>query len=449
VVVSGLTPEAEAVIARAQAALITHIELQFTDVMGIVKAVQIPVRQLEKAFTSGIWFDGSSLEGFARVAESDMYLRPDPTTFAVLPTDRNGARPGRLICDTFTPAGEPFAGDPRVALRQALETAAAMGYRYAVSPELEFFLLRQPGDLSLSQVQTHDLASYFDLGDSESRIVRRAITDALDNIGIAAESSHHEVGGGQHEIDLAPLDALQMADAIITARLIIKSVAQQHGLLATFMPKPLAQVAGSGMHIHQTLLHIEHGINTFQEPNAEYGLSRVGRAFLAGQLAHARGMCAVLAPLVNSYKRLVAGLEAPVYITWAQYNRSALIRVPRLRDSQADQARIELRCVDPSCNPYLAFAVMVRAGLDGVANGMELPAAAEEELYLFNARRRQLPTLPTSLQEALTAMEADSLIGDALGLSIYEGFVEAKRIEWNDYVLDISPWELRRYLQNY
>jgi len=440
-----LPPDVEPVIRAIQDDGIISLTLQFTDVMGIVKAVQIPPRQIETAFRTGIWFDGSSLEGFARVAESDMYLRPDAATYSVLPN--TGGKSARLICDVYTPSGDPFAGDPRAVLRRALHMAAEMGYRFTVAPEVEFFLLRTP--ITLTDLQTHDHAGYFDLGEGESGEVQRAIADALSAMTVQIDSLHHEVGGGQHEIDLTPLDALAMADAIVTARQTIKAVAARYGLIATFMPKPLARVAGSGMHVHQTLYHYESGRNCFAEPSAEYGLSKVGRAFLAGQLAHARGMCAVLAPLVNSYKRLVAGLEAPVYITWAQLNRSALIRVPRLVDGQADMARIELRCIDPSCNPYLAFAVMVRAGLEGILHNMELPSAAEEELYLFNARRRQLPTLPTSLHEAISAMEASALISDTLGLSVFEGFLEAKRMEWNDYILDISAWELRRYLHQY
>ncbi len=442
-----LSHEAQSVIVRAQEEQLAYFDLQFIDVTGIVKTVQIPARQLESAFTQGVWFDGSSLEGFARIAESDMYLRPDPSTFAVLPWEKSEARIGRLICDVATPTGDPSPGDPRAVLRRAVDMAAQMGYRYIVAPELEFFLFRQPFDIHALRAPDRD--SYFDVSDTEARAIRRAIADALEMMGFAVETGHHEVGGGQHELDLAPLDALQMADAVMTARLAVKSIAHEHGFLATFMPKPLAGIAGSGMHVHQMLVTAHGGKNCFGDEQAEYGLSSVGRAFLAGQLTHARGICALLAPLVNSYKRLVAGLEAPVYITWAQINRSALIRVPRIRPGQIDQERIELRCVDPSCNPYLAFAVMLRAGLDGIAQSMESPAAAEEGLYLVNARRRQIPTLPTSLQEALVAMENSQLVSDTLGLPIYEGFLEAKRIEWNEYALEISPWELDRYLTTY
>lgn len=442
-----LSDEAQHVIARVQEAGIAYIDLQFTDVTGIIKAVQIPARQVEAAFTQGIWFDGSAIEGFARVAESDMYLRPDPATFAILPWEANQQRIGRLICDVYTPNGEPFPGDPRGVLRRAVEVAQQMGYRYVAAPELEYFMFRQP--LNLSALQTEDRASYFDVSDSESRAIQRTIADALESMGIPIESGHHEVGNGQHELDIAPLDALAMADAIMTARLAVKSIAQANGLFATFMPKPIAGVAGSGMHIHQMLYDAFNGTNCLSDSSADYGLSTIGRSFLAGQLHHARGICAVLAPLVNSYKRLVAGLEAPVYVTWAQLNRSALIRVPRTRAEYPDSIRIELRSVDASCNPYLALAVMIRAGLDGIARGLELPTAAEEELYLFNARRRLLTTLPTSLNEALEAMEQCDLVSDALGLNIFERFLEAKRIEWNEYALEVSPWEIERYLTTY
>ncbi|MEP7284151.1 MAG: glutamine synthetase family protein [Chloroflexota bacterium] len=443
-----LSEAAQNVIAQARELGIAYIDLQFTDVTGIIKNVQIPVRQLEAAFRDGVWFDGSAIEGFARIAESDMYLRPDTATFAVLPWETHDHKLARLICDVYTPTGEPYPGDPRGVLRRAVEMAQQKGYRYTVAPEVEFFLFRQP--INLASLETEDKASYyFDVNASESRSIRRKIADALEAMGILVQAGHHEVGGGQHELDLAPLDALPMADAIMTARLAVKSIAHENGLFATFMPKPIPRVAGSGMHIHQTLNDTYNGNNCFENSEDDYGLSAIGRSFLAGQLTHARGICAVLAPLVNSYKRLVAGLEAPVYVTWAQLNRSALIRVPRVSADHPDSARIELRCADPSCNPYLALAVMLRAGLDGVTRGLELPGAAEEELYLFNARRRMLTTLPTSLYEALEAMEQSDLASDTLGLNVFERFIEAKRLEWNEYVLEISSWELDRYLTTY
>ncbi|MCC7207152.1 MAG: glutamine synthetase [Anaerolineae bacterium] len=446
---TGLSPEANKVIAQARNDQIAYIDLQFTDITGIIKAVQIPLRGLETALMNGVWFDGSSVEGFARVAESDMYLRLDPATYTPIAWEPDGRRVARLMCDVVTPTGDPFPGDPRYVLRRALQAAAELGFRYVVAPEIEFFLLRPANEGDGQAPRPQDMASYFDIGDAEARAVRRAIVDALESIHIAVDSGHHEVAGGQHELDLAPLDALRMADAILTVRQAVKAIAQQHGLLATFMPKPFGGAAGSGMHIHQALVNLHTGANALADENAEYGLSGVGRAFLAGQLAHAREMCAVLAPLVNSYKRLVSGLEAPVYVTWAQRNRSALIRVPRVRQGESEQVRAELRCADPSCNPYLAFAVMLRAGLDGIVQERALPAAAEEELYAFNARRRQIETLPTSLHEALAAMEGAELVSEALGLTVFEGFLDAKRIEWNEYARQISPWEVERYLNTY
>lgn len=443
-----LTNEAQNVIARAQKDKISHIDLHFTDVTGVVKTVNIPTRQLEAAFVQGVWFDGSALEGFARVAESDMHLRPDPATYAILPWEKaESRRVARLICDVYTPTGDPFPGDPRHVLRRVVEAAMQRGYRYVVAPEIEFYLFSQPVDLRA--LQPEDKASYFDYGDTQAHSIRRAIVDALETMGILTDSVHHEVGDGQHEIDLSPLDALHMADAIMTVRLAVKAITREYGLLATFMPKPIASMAGSGMHVHQVLVDAQDGANCFASAGADYNLSEVGRSFLAGQLAHARGICAVLAPLVNSYKRMVAGQEAPVYITWAQLNRSALIRVPRVRADEAERVRIELRNVDPSCNPYLALAVMLGAGLDGIAQTMPLPPAAEEELYLVNTRRRPMPTLPTSLFEAIEALEGSELAAEALGLNVYERFREAKRMEWSEYVRDVSPWELQRYLTTY
>ena len=348
-----LSAEAQHVVDLAHESAIAYLDLQFTDVTGLIKTVTIATRQLEVALTQGVWFDGSAIEGFARVAELDMYLRPDPATFAVIPweTDR---RIGRLLCNVYTPTGEPFPGDPRGVLQRAVAHATEMDFRYCLMPELEFYLFRQP--LDLHSPVADDQAGYFDLSATETRTVRRAISDALESMGITVESGHHEVGNGQHEIDLTALDALAMADAIMTARLAVRSIASAHGLLATFMPKPLARMAGSGMHVHQQLRASHSGANLFSDPESDYGLSRTGRAFMAGQLTHARGMCAVLAPLVNSYKRLVAGHEAPVYVTWAQLNRSALVRVPRVHPDQPEldpdrtaRARSKLQSVSGLC----------------------------------------------------------------------------------------------------
>ena len=426
------------------------VELQFTDVMGMVKSVTIDLDYLPAAVESGVWFDGSAVESFARVAESDMYLLPDLSTLAIVPWEPHRpevGRTARVFCDVYTPNAQPFAGDPRGALRRAVEMAAEQGLRYRVAPELEYYIFHDPpGDGALLP---DDQASYFDAPNGVARVIRKRVADALRAMGIVVESSHHEVGGGQHELDLAPLDALQAADAIITARMAVRTIARQEGRFASFMPKPITNAPGSGMHVHQWLASCETGENIFTDPADDYGLSAAGKHFLAGQLAHAREICAVLAPLINSYRRLMAGLEAPIYVTWAQLNRGALVRVPRLAEGHGLGTRIEMRAPDPSCNPYLAFAVLLHAGLRGMHDELPLPPAAEEELYEVSNRRRHLTTLPTSLDAALEALEASELAREALGLHLYERFLEAKRLEWQDYLLVVSPWELDRYLGIY
>lgn len=428
------------------------VDLQFTDVAGMIKTVTIDAEYLPAAIEQGVWFDGSAVEGFARVAESDMYLVPDLTTFAVVPweTPRSDVgRTARIFCDVHTPNGQPFAGDPRGALRRALEAADALGMRYVVSPELEYYIFCAPPDPNGAAPQPDDQASYFDASDGAARAIRKRVSDALRSMGIVVETSHHEVGSGQHELDLAPADALQMADAIVTARMAVRTIARQEGRFATFMPKPITRAPGNGMHVHQWLRDAQTDANRFSDPSNDYGLSAEAQAFLAGQLAHARAICAVLAPLVNSYKRLMSGLEAPVYVTWAQLNRGALLRVPRLSDPGQLGTRIEMRCPDPSCNPYLAFAVLLHAGLRGIRDGLTLPPAAEEELVMVSHRHRHLTTLPASLSEALDEFEASELAREALGLHLFERFIEAKRIEWREYLPVVSPWELDRYLSTY
>ncbi|MCZ2096900.1 MAG: glutamine synthetase family protein [Anaerolineae bacterium] len=426
------------------------VELQFTDVMGMIKSVTIDLDFLPAAVEAGVWFDGSAVESFARVAESDMYLLPDLSTLAVLPWEPlrpDVGRTARVFCDVYTPNAQPFAGDPRGALRRAVEAAAQQGVRYCVAPELEYYIFRDPpGE---GPLLADDQASYFDASDGAARVIRKRAGDALRAMGVVVESSHHEVGGGQHELDLAPLDALQAADAIVTARMAVRTIARQEGRFASFMPKPITNAPGSGMHVHQWLASCETGENVFTDPAHDYGLSAEGQHFLAGQLAHAREMCAVLAPLVNSYRRLMAGLEAPIYVTWAQLNRGALVRVPRLAEGQQTGTRIEMRAPDPSCNPYLAFAVLLQAGLRGMRDELPLPPAADEELYEVSNRRRHLTTLPASLDAALEELESSELAREALGLHLYERFLEAKRLEWQDYLLVVSPWELERYLGIY
>jgi glutamine synthetase len=441
--------EIQRLISEAKRQQVRFVNLEFTDVVGIVKSVTIPVEQFPDCLAHGKWFDGSAIESFARIAESDMYLRPDLSTFAVIPWSAPNDVTARIICDVLTPAGERYQGDPRAVLRRALREAEQQGFSYVVAPELEFFLLQRadgkPAPLP------HDQGSYYDLSTDLAASVRREMVQALQAMGPRIETSHHEVAAGQHELDFEPAEALASADAIMTARYALKAIAQQHDLYATFLPKPFFGINGSGMHIHQQLLRLEDGANAFADPtDREYGLSPLARHFLAGQLAHARSMTAILAPLVNSYKRLVPGYEAPVMISWARVNREALLRVPRVNPDQTQNTRVELRSPDPSCNPYLALAVMLKAGLDGITNQLSLPAPVEESLYMLDetARlRRHVALLPATLGEALEDLRRDGLVREALGEHIADRFLEAKTIEWDEYRKQVHAWELERYLE--
>ena len=405
------------ILARAEQNQIKFIDLQFTDIVGVVKNVTIPVHQLTAALENGIWFDGSSIEGFARVAESDMHLRPDPSTFALIPWLTGEEATARLICDVFTPDGQPFPGDPRSILRRVINEAAQMGFSYNTGPELEFFLLKPNPDGSLIPPIPHDSGSYFDAPSDMSA-------------GLAASDGEprwrRSACKWRRCTTKAPMDSrrltsvilmlLTTADSAVTLRVALKVIAQQNGLYCTFLPKPIRGINGSGMHVHQSLTYTANGRNAFSDPGDAHGLSKIAKHFIAGQLAHARGMCAILAPLVNSYKRLVAGYEAPVYISWARINRSALIRVPRA--SESDSTRLELRCPDPSCNPYLAFAVMLAAGLDGIRRELPVPEATEENIYLLDKPNySSKDVLPTSLNQALKALEEDEVVRNALGRS--------------------------------
>ena len=432
-------------VARAEAARVRHIDLQFTDVMGAVKTVTIPAGQLGDAMEHGTWFDGSSVESFARTAESDMYLLPDPATFQLLPWAVEPT--ARLICWATTPEGEPYPGDPRGALRRAIDHAAHLGYEYRVGPEIEFFILERGAD-GRPAPPPHDRSSYFDFSTDRSVVLRQAMVSALQSMGIAVNTAHHEVAGGQHEIDIDAAPVLKAADDVVTFRYALKAVAQQFDALATFMPKPFESVPGSGMHVHQSLMGIDRG-NAFTG-NDDYGLSDIAKHFIAGQLHHAAGMTAVLAPLVNSYKRLVRGFEAPIFISWARTNRGALVRVPHV--GRAEATRVELRSPDPSCNPYLAFAVMMRSGLDGIERRLALPPPVEESLYGFDAvelERRNVGVLPDNLRDAIDALEADDVVMDALGEHLAERFVDAKRLEWREYRGQVTPWEVDQYLERF
>jgi glutamine synthetase len=438
-------------IQAAKANGVRFIQLQFTDILGIVKGVTIPIHQMEGSVRHGTWFDGSSIEGFTRIAESDQYLMPDMDTFAEIPWQRGDGPRGtaRVICDVFTPRGEPFPGDPRFVLRRQVERARKLGYIVNTGPELEFFLFRRGEDGEI-QPLPHDQAGYFDFSTDLAQEIRQDMVDALEAFGIKVEAAHHEVAAGQHEIDFEYSDALRTADNAITFKYTLKAIAQQHGLYATFMPKPIHGINGSGMHTHQSLYSIADDRNAFADGSNKYGLSDVARSYMAGILAHARGMIAVLAPTVNSYKRLVPGYEAPTYLTWGRTNRSALIRVPMVSPGRSiEGTRVEVRCPDPSSNTYLAFAAMIAAGLDGVERGLQLADPVEESLFEMDAATiatKGIKELPGTLGDALEELEADSVIREALGDHVFTHFVEAKQAEWDEYRTQVSQWEVGRYL---
>jgi glutamine synthetase len=451
-VTDGHDPKAQ--IEAAQASGIRFVQLQFTDILGIVKAVTIPIGRLLDSVQHGTWFDGSSVEGFTRIAESDQYLAPDMSTFNEIPWQPGSGPRGtaRVICDVFTPRGEPFEGDPRYVLRRQVERARDMGFVVNTGPELEFFLLRRGEDGSIRPLP-HDQAGYFDYSTDLAQEVRQDMVDALEAFGILVEAAHHEVAVGQHEIDFEYADALKTADNAITFKFTLKAIAQLHGLYATFMPKPIHGINGSGMHVHQSLFSIEQGRNAFADPNAPYGLSDLAKSYMAGILAHARGMSSILAPLVNSYKRLVPGYEAPTYITWGRTNRSALIRVPMISPGKSiEGTRAEVRCPDPSSNTYLAFAAMIAAGLDGVERGLVLSEPVEESLFEMDSARiaeKGIRELPGTLGDAIDELERDPVIGEALGDHVLSHYVAAKRAEWDEYRTQVTGWELDRYLEAY
>lgn len=426
------------------------IDLQFTDILGVTKSVTITARHLEDSFERGTWFDGSSIYGFARIQESDMVLMPDPTTYRVLPWVQQAPLRARIICDILTAELEPFPGDPRGTLKRALERAESMGFTtYNVGPELEFFLFRKTNGSSTLNAVPHDIGGYFDFspGDEAER-VRSEIIAALEQLDIEVEMSHHEVAIGQHEIDFRYANALQSADNAITFKYAVKGIASQHDLFATFMPKPLLGENGSGMHCHQSLATADG--NAFYDSDGQFKLSEVAHQFVAGLLTHARALSAVVAPTVNSYKRLTPGYEAPVYVCWAQRNRSALVRVPRYSPGREASTRVELRFPDPSSNPYLAFAAMLTAGLDGIENELTPPAPVSEDVFEWTADEREargVDVLPGTLREALDALKEDDVVKDALGDHIYEAYYRAKSEEWENYRIHVSDWELKRYLE--
>jgi glutamine synthetase len=436
-----------AILERAEQEKVKFLRLQFTDILGTIKNVEIPDRQFRDALNGEIMFDGSSIEGFVRIEESDMYLRPDLDTFAVFPWGNpGGEKVARMICDIYRPDGEPFEGCPRSTLKRVIALAAGQGYVMNAGPEAEFFLFQRRNGLPTTE--THDTGSYFDLTPvDQGEEVRREIVLALEAMGFHVEAAHHEVAAGQHEIDFRYDDVLATADNISTFRFVVKNVAVRHDLHATFMPKPLFGINGSGMHTHQSLF--SNGKNIFFEPDGPWQLSPPCLYYIGGLLRHAKGFCAITNPLVNSYKRLVPGYEAPTNIAWSERNRSPLVRVPAAR---GDATRIELRMPDPSCNPYLALAVILRSGLDGIEKQMDPGPPVNKNIYKMSHRERRhlrIDELPMNLSEALDELEKDDLVRETLGDHIFNHFVEAKREEWFDYIRQVSPWEVERYLASY
>jgi glutamine synthetase len=424
---------------------IRFIRLWFTDVLGFLKSFAITPAELEHAFEDGMGFDGSSIEGYARVTESDTLARPDPSTFQTLvPAKGDPYLEARMFCDVMLPDGAPFAGDPRAALRRNLEKAQRMGFTFYVHPEMEFFLFR-----SSKAPEPLDQGSYFDLTPLDmAQDFRRQAIQTLEAMGISVEYSHHEVAPSQHEIDLRFADALTMADNIMTYRLVVKEVAQERGLHATFMPKPIQGQWGSGMHTHVSLF--EGDRNVFYDPRSAEGLSKTGRQFVAGLLRHAREITAVLNQWVNSYKRLIPGYEAPAYVCWSRHLNSAFIRVPGYKPKKESSARVEIRSPDPACNPYLAFSVILAAGLRGIEEGYQLPDEATVDVESMTAAERSklgIESLPEDLSVAVKELERSELVAEALGEHIFEQFIRNKRAEWDSFKAYVSPFELERYLQ--
>ena len=426
---------------------VEFIRLQFTDMFGSLKNVAITASQLEKALNNECMFDGSSIEGFVRIEESDMYLHPDLSTMEIFPWRPQQGKVARLICDVYRPNGMPFEGDPRYILKRAIKEAEDLGYRFEVGPECEFFLFHTDEN-GMPTTLTHEKAGYFDLGPLDlGENARRDMVLTLEDMGFIVEASHHEVAPAQHEIDFQYDEALATADNIMTFKLAVKTIAKRHGLHATFMPKPKFGVNGSGMHINMSLS--KDGKNIFNDPEDELGLSRTAYYFIGGIMKHMKGMTAINNPLVNSYKRLVPGYEAPVYIAWSSTNRSPLIRIPASRGAGT---RIELRCPDPSANPYLALAVCLRAGLDGIVNQIEPPASVDLNIFALSEEEKKklgIEAIPGTLIQAVNELEKDELIRDVLGRHVSTKYIEAKKKEWENYASQVTDWEVNQYLNQY
>jgi len=434
----------EYVLKKAHDNNIKFIRFWFTDVQGFLKSFAITVEELEQALSEGMGFDGSSIEGYSRIEESDVIAMPDPNTFQILPWSPTENGVARMFCDILEPDGSHFEGDPRWVLRKILKKVSDMGYTFYVGPELEFFYFKSDTGNPIIL----DKGGYFDLTTLDvASDLRRDTVLFLESMGIGVEYSHHEVAPSQHEIDLRYTDALTMADNAMTYRLVVKEVATRHGVYATFMPKPIFGVNGSGMHTHQSLFKGDK--NTFHDPKGEYHLSEIGKYYIAGLLKHCKEIVAVTNQWVNSYKRLVPGYEAPVYISWARRNRSTLVRVPMYKPGKENSTRVELRCPDPACNPYLAFSLMLAAGLEGIKNKYKLSDPIEENIFEMDGKKREaagIETLPDNLHEAVSYMEKSNLVRETLGDHIFYKFIDNKKIEWDRYKIHISNYELENYL---
>jgi len=427
---------------------VSLVELQFTDFLGNVKSSTITLAQTKESLEKGTWFDGSSVEGFARIHESDMFLLPDANTYSLIPwRSDNGSSVARFICDVYLPNGKPFEGDPRYILKKTLAEAKKLGYGYFTGPELEFFLFPKDDQGKIS-VTSSGNNSYFVFSLDKTYEIKREMIRDLEAMGILVEMAHYEVANNQHEIDIRYDNALKTADNAITLKYTLKSVAAKHGFYASFMPKPIFGVNGSGMHTHQSLF--KNNQNAFFSKTDKYRLSKLAYHFLAGQLKHVKSISAILSPTVNSYKRLTPGYEAPAYICWARKNRSALIRVPQVLDDKPQATRLELRCPDPSANPYLVFAAMLKSGLDGIKNKMSCPNPVEEDVYSFDnvkLKKYYINQLPASLDEALLEMAKSNLVRELLGEYTFQRYLETKKEEWNSFRIAVTDWEKNRYLE--
>ncbi|MCK4608806.1 MAG: type I glutamate--ammonia ligase [Gammaproteobacteria bacterium] len=440
--------ERAAILKRLKAEKVAYLRLWFTDIMGHNKNVEVPASQFEKALDGQILFDGSSIEGFSRIEESDMLLSPDYKTFCIFPWDECGGKVARLICNVQNPDGTDFVGCPRSVLRRTCKRAAEMGYVMNAGTEAEFFLFEHGVDGEVT-TRTNDAGGYFDLTPIDrGEEARRAIVQVLEQIGFEVEAAHHEVAMGQHEIDFKYSDAVTTADNIATFRFVVRKVALDFGLHATFMPKPIYGISGSGMHTHQSLFNMD-GENAFYDPEAKFQISAVGLHYIAGLLKHAAAFCAITNPLVNSFKRLVPGFEAPTHVAWSERNRSPLIRVP---DRRGISTRAELRSPDPACNPYLALAVMLAAGLDGIERKLAPGAPINKNIYAMSEKERsslKINSLPANLSEAIALLARDSLMQKTLGDHIFQNYIRAKKEEWNRYIAEVHQWELDWYLTKY